>query len=624
MYVTGILFSSEVYAQTDYLRSISEGRFEKAHSVKFSPDGTMLATAGHNNCIFVWDVETRRRIAVLEEQRAMFGEPLYPMGKTLAFSPNGKMLASVCEFDHVKLWDIETWKEIATLSVQPLSHWDLDIETHPLGNVRFGPDGKLLAACCNGEMIQLWDVATRKSVGSLSDGSRIFSLAFSPDGKTLAATSDKEISIWDLSSRKKTLTLDGLGKSDTRYLQSCPISFSQDGTMLAAAGGDSKIKIWDAQTYKLTATYTEHTKPISSVIFSSDSKSLISAGEDAVLRIWNIAEGETKSISSQDTAGILDLSLSSNEKKLASGAEDGTVRLWEMATGQGEILSKPPIANPAHEGEILKIKFRPDGKILATAGLGKDNNSTTLKLWNANDGITISTMEGHRGNVWMLRFADNGKSLISRDNEGVLIEWNSTTGTQIGYRKQNSYSTWPSAAAFNSDGSKFIAGDYFLEDPSIVTFATKKPFDIDPLLEGTYGFKKSDLLVGHSNRVWAVAFSPDDKTIASGEMGGVLKLWNADTHLNLATWKGHQSGSYILSVAYSPDSTILASAGWENNIKLWDATNGKLLYTINTGGIDGHLMFPSSIEFHPDGKSIASAGMEKTIKFWRVPDRLVK
>ena len=120
------------------------------------------------------------------------------------------------------------------------------------------------------------------------------------------------------------------------------------------------------------------------------------------------------------------------------------------------------------------------------------------------------------------------------------------------------------------------------------------------------------VLQGHAYQVTAVAFSPDGKTLVSASLDRKIKLWDATTMKNTATFKGHVNG--ILAVVFSHDGKTLASADSDGKIKLWNVASGK-----NTATINAHEERAESLAFSPDDKTLASASYsDTTIKLWDV------
>ena len=116
-------------------------------------------------------------------------------------------------------------------------------------------------------------------------------------------------------------------------------------------------------------------------------------------------------------------------------------------------------------------------------------------------------------------------------------------------------------------------------------------------------------LEGHTDSVYAVAFSPDGKLLASASLDCTARLWDTATGAALQTLEGHTA--YVSSVAFSPDGKLLASASGDCTVRLWDAATEAALQTI-----EGHTAYVSSVAFSPDGKLLASASGDHTVRLW--------
>jgi len=119
------------------------------------------------------------------------------------------------------------------------------------------------------------------------------------------------------------------------------------------------------------------------------------------------------------------------------------------------------------------------------------------------------------------------------------------------------------------------------------------------------------VLVGHSNWVLSVAFSPDGKLLASGSGDSTVRLWEVATGQEITTLLGHNHA--VNAVAFSPDGKLLASGSGDNNIKLWNVVTGQEITTLA-----GHTDAVSSVVFSPDGKLLASGSGDSTVRLWEV------
>ena len=204
-----------------------EGHVSDVFAVAFSPDGTVLATESWSK-ILLWNVASRERIATLEEKdlrASIWG---------LAFSPDGRLLAAAAFDGTVGVWDVAARKVYAVLH----GH------SSPVWSVAFSPDGTLLASGPRDGSVKLWDVASRSEIATLKAYRRgyVWTLALSPDGGILAAASEYgRVDLWDVHSGTIVETLVNPGRA--RW-----IAFSPDGRTLAAAT-ETWIELWDTASF---------------------------------------------------------------------------------------------------------------------------------------------------------------------------------------------------------------------------------------------------------------------------------------------------------------------------------------------------------------------------------------
>ena len=493
----------------------------------------------------------------------------------IAYSPDGEILA-VASSIGTWLYDAQTGAEQNLLT----GH------TYAATSIAFSPDGQTLATGGDwpDRTIRLWDVATGAHKRTLDvsafDGR---SLAFSPDGKTLVgATYDKKVRLWNAATGTPILTLEGHTSSITS------VAFSSDGRTLASGSQDDTVRLWDIGTRKEKFKLTAHGNNVTSVAFSPDGRMVVSSSYDGSVRLWDAATGDLQRLLERQTGVIDCVTFSPDGRTLASGGEDGTVRLWDVMTGAHERTIE------GHSSWVRSLAFSPDGQTLATGSW-----DYTVRMWDAETGNHERTIEGHTGMVWSVAFSPDGRMLAS--GNGNPFPWSANNHIRIldaltGEVERTLTAqrmSWVQSVAYSPDG---------------LTIASGGGRDIHRWNVVTGGQKQA--LKGHRNSVHGLAFSPDGQTIATGSDDGTVRLWNAETGNSERKLEGHTAA--VKTVAFSPDGRMLASGG--GGISLWDVATGDRLQTLH-----GHKKWVNSVAFSPDGRMLASGGDDTTVRLWDVP-----
>ena len=303
-------------------------------AVAISPDGHMIVAGTIWGGMHAWDASTKQPQHRLVESGPSF---IY----SLAFSPDGRFLASSTPcgpLGCVQLWNATTGELVRTINghargVQVIEReGQVEVLNLPgdVGDVSFSPDGHLLASAGSDGAIELRDVSTAQLVRAIQGYSKasVRGIAFSPDGRTLAASQESVVLLWDVNSGDLVQALEGHTDLVGRVV------FSPDGHTLASGGFDQIIRLWDAHTGQLLQRLEQDSR-ISALAFSPDGQVLASGDWDNRIWLWNLESGQllrTYRGHRWDPFdnGVSALAFSADGHMLVSGGEDGRVVLWDL------------------------------------------------------------------------------------------------------------------------------------------------------------------------------------------------------------------------------------------------------------------------------------------------------
>ncbi|MFB7474461.1 trypsin-like peptidase domain-containing protein [Kitasatospora sp. NPDC056184] len=565
----------------------------------------LVAGAG---AVWQWRTVATERQEALSRQFAAQSDTL------IGTNPDLAALLAIAAYDtsHTP----ESAESLGNAALLPLKR-RLAGSTEPVDTVAFSPDGKTLATAGDDESVSLWDVATGKALTSLAGHTdAVFSVAFSPDGKTLASASfDQTVRLWDVATGKERAMLNG--HAGVVF----SVAFSPDGKTLASAGGDKSVRLWDAATGAALAQLTGHDGSVFSVAFSPDGKTLASGGDDTTVRLWDVATGATLATLREHTAAVEAVVFSPDGKSLATGSDDTDTDLWDVAAGSlRSTLS-------GHTDAVTSVAFSPDGKTLATGSVDQ-----TARMWDVATGSTRTALNGHVDSVFSVAFSPDGKTLATGSIDATARLWDISAGTVL------TGHTWGlGTVAFSPDGQTLITGSYdagvrvwdvttrtvrsslngrsdtvngVAVSPDGKTLATGEADYSVSLWEVATG-RKVNSLTRHTDVVSALAFSPDGKTLATGSDDTTVRLWDVATGTSHDPLASHTGA--VSAVAFSPDGKTLASGSADRTAQLWDVATGSAGVTFK-----GHVGAVDAVAFSPDGKTLATGSDDNSARLWDV------
>lgn len=282
--------------------------------VAFSPDGKILASAGYDQQVYLFDLSSGAL-------RTLLGHEGYIT--QLAFSPDGETLATASLDGTIRLFSLEAGPGHI---LNPIN------QRHPVISLAFSPDGRLLAASSEGAL-QLFEVASGRAELLFETGGEFIDLAFSPNGQLLAAarSGDGLVYLFDLVTKKETTFL---GNSPGNQ----GLAFSPDGKTLATCGFDKSVRLFDLSNRLLLRAFLGHQNTVVDVAFSPDGKSIASGSTDGTARLWDVESGESMLLSGHQ-GEVLGVVFSPDGKTLLTTGQDQSVRFWRDAlSGEAALL----------------------------------------------------------------------------------------------------------------------------------------------------------------------------------------------------------------------------------------------------------------------------------------------
>jgi WD40 repeat protein len=539
-------------------RRLRDGHTTAARRVVFSPDGRRLVSGGEDGKVIVWDFARRQKLATLTDHEGWVS--------AVAYSPDGRHFATAGIDRWVRLWDAQSFVLVASRAS--------DTQVRALA---FSLDGRFLAAADEARTL-LWSTPGLEKARELPRNAN--SLVFSPRHPETLFSSNAWA--WRLGGSWTW----SLQAGDEPVVAGIPvgnaIAVSPDGGRLAAIDSLGYVTFADPSGVRPTRRYRAHRFHGRSVAFSPDGRLFASAAEDVVL--WD-AKTETKLSRLEHTAEAWSVDFSPDARWLVVGYADGDILVWDAR--ERERLA----SFSDHHASVRSVAFSSDGRRLASA-----SEDRSVVLWDVERGAKQAVLVGPAARINAVAWLPDGSGLATCDLDGTLILWDVATRSPRWTRPAVKPVRACYAVAVSPDG-RLVASSV----------------DVREIAGGREVVLPESLAAG-LGAVYGLAFSPDGRRLACAIENGFLLLWDATQWKLLA--RRPTPGTHPITAALSPDGRFLATGGDEGDLRLWDARSLDPL-----GVVGRHPARLKSVAFSPDSRYVASASDDRTIALWDVSSR---
>jgi WD40 repeat protein len=395
------------------------------------------------------------------------------------------------------------------------------------------------------------------------------------------------------------------------------LAFSPAGSVIATGAVDGTARLWDVATRRQLGAPIVHPPAdggtnIDAVAFdpaANPAGRVLATAQLTTVRFWDASTHRQLGVPLHTEDPIPAMAFSPDGKTLATTSSQGSIQLWDVnARRQRGDAIRASDAKEELERPINKVAFSPDGRRLATAGADK-----AVRLWDTVTHRQIgTTFTGHTGSVRDVTFSPDGATIASASADGTARLWDVATHRQRGRSLANPFRRDEmTGVAFSPDGRRVVtAGD------AVRLWDIARREAIGP------AFPDDENSVSATK----VAVSPDGKIVATGDVGGLTRLWDPVVHEQIGSAMSGVAGismgpaGRILAVSGSRALAHAGAGGNDRTMRLWDVASGRqvgeALRPADRAPAGGGNANVFGIDFDPTGKVFATHNGPAGIRLW--------
>lgn len=572
------------------------------------------------------------------------GKPLPPLLGGVAISPDGHWLAAAGERGTIALFERATGKLVQKLK----GHDNTSLELiSDVNSIVFHPTQPWLFSTGEDKQIIVWSLPIADQEAQIKQqwivDSSGWSLAIDPKGQVLASGHvDGSICLWQLDVAQPSMVAIGevddpqpwrrLEGHKEAIAQSSGLAFSADGQWLVSASYDDTVRVWSWQDENSVAkTLRGHQNDVDSVVFSADGHWLASVSADHNIMLWDTQDWQSVRTFKGHLNRVFGLQFVTDDV-LASASRDQTIRLWNVHTGvtqrilQGHTAAIGGLKSWQDQGQSWLYSTGNDGTVkrwsaeleqqwlidLPTAAsssalspdgkyvvIGLENG--TIESYDLTKQLKTSEIAAHANQVLRLVFSNNGSLLASGSHDNTAMLWKFGTDGQLSLERViDDHFDSVHAVAFSSDDKQLATASY---DGHIGFFSLTD--EQQPLL-----------IKAHQGKVTSVSFDQNGtQLLSSGAEDFALKLWDLKQQPPIAKTLA-TANNVLLWSSFSPDDINIAGVGRGGNITIYSLNDpNKPLRLV------GHEQTVYKAIFSPDSRQLATVSWDMTVRLWDLDTR---